>query len=444
MRKKAAVGTRASGDQAFRYWQTRIFTTLWITYASYYLCRVNFSVALPGIMDEFGCSKAELGLIGTAFFWMYALGQFINGQIADRFGARKLVALGLLASAVVNILMGFSAILGAILILWGLNGYFQAMGWAPSVKTLANWFSLERRGRISGLLGSCYQIGNAVGWVLAGFLIARYGWRSAFWIPAALLLLSVIHWYTRIRNSPESIGLPTIEAYEGHGERVGNSTAAWAKAQVSEEEHLGLPYTLKQTIGNPRVWIVAWAFFFVDIVRYGFLLWAPTYLFETQKAGIDKAAYTVVAMPLAGALGAFFSGWATDRFFQSRRAPIITINLLLLGILAWAYRFVVPAGAWILSFMVLALIGFATYGAHVVMVATVPMDYGTRKAAGSATGFIDGFGYLGAGVVGVCTGFLVDRWGWDAGFYFWIVAAFVACALMALLWTYKPPKGKYL
>lgn len=94
--------------------------------------------------------------------------------------------------------------------------------------------------------------------------------------------------------------------------------------------------------------------------------------------------------------------------------------------------------------MVLALIGFTTYGAHVVMVATVPMDYGTRKAAGSATGFIDGFGYLGAALVGVGTGFLVDRWGWNAGFYFWIAAAFVASGLMALLWTYKPPKGKYL
>lgn len=431
---------------AFRYWRSRIFATLWMTYASYYLGRVNFSMALPGITEEFGYSKAQLGMVGTAFFWAYALGQFVNGQLGDRFGARRVVALGLLASALVNALMGFSPGLGLFLVIWGLNGYFQATGWAPSVKTLANWFSQEQRGKISGLFGSCYQVGNAAGWLLAGYLVANYGWRSAFWVPAAFLVVSVVHWYTRVQNSPESIGLPTLEEYEGHGEHATTEDVQQAVRRpiTSKEEFLGWRYTLKQTLGNGRVWVVAWAFFFVDIVRYGFLLWAPTYLFEAQGAAIDKAAYTAVAMPMAGGLGAFFSGWITDRFFQSRRAPVITINLFLLGLFAWVYRFAVPPGAWALSFVVMALIGFTTYGAHVVMVATVPMDYGTRKAAGSATGFIDGFGYMGAGLVGVGTGWLVDRWGWNAGFYFWIIAAFIAAGLMALLWTYKPPKSKYL
>lgn len=443
----STAGARASLDRAFSYWRPRIFVTLWVTYASYYLCRVNFSVALPGMMNELGYSKAALGAVGTAFFWTYALGQFINGQLADKFGARKLIALGLLGSAVVNVLMGFNPGLGAVMILWGLNGYLQATGWAPSVKTLANWFPTGQRGKVSGLFGSCYQAGNAIGWVLAGLLVAHFGWRAAFWVPGLILIPSAAHWYVRIRNSPESTGLPPIETYERHGERADRATTANATGDVSllsGEKHLGLGYTLGKTVGNGRMWVVACAFFFVDIVRYGFLLWAPTYLFETQKAGIAKAALTAAVMPLAGALGAFFSGWATDRYFRSRRAPIVTLNLLLLGILAWAYRFIVPVEAWMAGLVMLALIGFTTYGAHVVMVATVPMDYGTRKAAGSATGFIDGFGYLGAGLVGVGTGFLVDRWGWNAGFAFWIVSALIAAGLMALLWTYKPPKGRYL
>lgn len=72
------------------------------------------------------------------------------------------------------------------------------------------------------------------------------------------------------------------------------------------------------------------------------------------------------------------------------------------------------------------------------------MDLGTRKAPASATGFIDGFGYAGVGLLVVGTGFLVDRWGWSARFGLWIAAALIAAGLMALLWTYKPPKGKYL
>ena len=78
----------------FNKWQKRIFAILWITYGSIYLIRVNFSVAIPGIMEEFGYSRTDLGLLATAFLWVYALGHFVNGQLGDRFGARNMLALG--------------------------------------------------------------------------------------------------------------------------------------------------------------------------------------------------------------------------------------------------------------------------------------------------------------------------------------------------------------
>ncbi|HBD08777.1 MAG TPA: hypothetical protein DCZ69_11000, partial [Syntrophobacteraceae bacterium] len=73
---------------AWRSWQFRIFVTIWITYGSFYLCRANISFALPGLTAEFGYSKTMLGLLGTALFIMYSLGQFINGQLGDKYGAR--------------------------------------------------------------------------------------------------------------------------------------------------------------------------------------------------------------------------------------------------------------------------------------------------------------------------------------------------------------------
>jgi sugar phosphate permease len=66
------------------------------------------------------------------------------------------------------------------------------------------------------------------------------------------------------------------------------------------------------------------------------------------------------------------------------------------------------------------------------------------RACRVATGFIDGWGYLGAGLQGVGTGLLVDRWGWSAGFAFWIACAFLGAGVMVLLWRYKPPKRRYL
>ena len=117
---------------------------------------------------------------------------------------------------------------------------------------------------------------------------------------------------------------------------------------------------------------------------------------------------------------------------------------MLAGVLAWVYRFVVPVDQWLLGLITLAAIGFAVFGAHVLIVAAAPMDFGTRKAAASATGFIDGWGYLGAGLQGFGTGLLVDRWGWNAGFAFWIACAFLGAGVMVFLWRYKPPKKEYL
>jgi OPA family glycerol-3-phosphate transporter-like MFS transporter len=134
-------------EQRLRYWRKRIFISLWITYASFYLCRVNMSVALPGIMEEYGLSKTSMGIVLSAIFFMYAIGQFVNGQLGDKFGARKLISLGILCSAFLNIIFAFlPGVVSAMAFIWGLNGYFQAMGWSPSVKTIANWFPLKTRG----------------------------------------------------------------------------------------------------------------------------------------------------------------------------------------------------------------------------------------------------------------------------------------------------------
>jgi len=84
-----------------------------------------------------------------------------------------------------------------------------------------------------------------------------------------------------------------------------------------------------------------------------------------------------------------------------------------------------------------------TYGPHVLIVSILPMDLGTRKASSSVAGFIDGFGYIGAGLTSVFSGWLIDTYNWDAAFYFWVFSAIVASALMVTLWKYKPEKRKY-
>ena len=398
----------------------------------FYVGRVNMSIAIPGIMDEYGYDKTTMGLILTALFGAYAFGQFVNGQLGDKFGGRIMVSLGLILSAVFNLLFGFSSIFTAMVVIWALNGYVQSMGWAPTVKTVANWFPRRIRGRIGGVLGSSYQIGNALSWLLAGLLAAYLDWRWLFYVPAIILAAAAVHWYVRGRNAPEVVGLPSLEEEEDNKVRE----------EALPDHHLGFRYTLGAVLSSPHIWCMAFGLFFLNIVRYGFMDWAPTYMFEVQKAHISVAAYKAMAIPLAGSLGAIFAGWLSDKVFHLRRAPASAIMLLALVFFTWLFP-QIPGANWVASLAVLIMVGFLTYGPHVAIVTYAPMDFGTRKAAASAAGFIDGMGYIGAALTGVASGFLADHFGWNAAFYLWMGGAFGAAVLMLLIWNYRPKLTEY-
>jgi sugar phosphate permease len=423
---------KKSVEQRLKYWRKRIFWSIWITYVSYYLLRVNMSVAIPGIMNEYGISKTVMGGVLTALFTTYAIGQFVNGQLGDKFGARKLISIGILVSAILNIIFGFTnGIISGMILIWGLNGLFQSMGWSSSVKTIANWFPVRMRTRRAGFLGTSYQIGSALSFALAGFIVGLLGWRWAFWVPAIICILVGLHWAIRGRNAPEEIGLPTVE--EQHEGNVGDG-------KIRKDEHIGFRVTLKKVLLRKEIWFVALALFCLNIVRYGFLDWAPTYLFEVEKATISTAAYKTMVVPIAGSLGALFASFISAKFFKHRKAPISSIMLFLLAVFCFLYLKLHVH--WAISLGILSLIGFMTYGPHVLMVTALPMDCGDRKAAASTAGFIDGWGYIGASLTGIGTGFLIDNLGWNYAFYFWILGAIGAAIFMTMLWNYSPIKEK--
>jgi sugar phosphate permease len=421
-----AATAKENVNADLKKWQMKMFWMMWITYASFYLCRVNISVALPGIESELGFTKTNMGIVLSALTMMYAIGQFINGQLGDKLNSRRIIAIGLIASAVLNVIFGLvGGAIGLMVVIWGLNGYFQAMGWGPTVKCMANWYPSKVIGKMSGRVGTSYIIGGALSWLLAGFIITKLGWRATFWVPAIVCAGLAIHWFLRARNAPEEIGLPSVEDQE----------KGIANTKVRTDDHIGFKATLKRALLNPFVWLTAFALFGLNIVRYGFMHWAPTYMFD-QGATISQAAYKALAFPLAGGLGALVAGWASDKIFKYRKAPIAFIMLVLLAVSCFLFR-IVPGENWVLSLIILLFIGFFTFGPHILIVAALPVELGSRKAASSVTGFIDAMGYVGASLTGVGTGFLIEKLSWDAAFYFWIIGAIFAALMMVFVWRYE-------
>ncbi len=424
-------------DQMWKQWRNRIFITVWVTYLTYYLGRVNFAIAKKSIEIEYPVFDLEvLGLIGTLFFLMYAGGQFVNGALGDKFGARKLVSFGLIVSAGINLLMGFTnGLVWMMMLLWGMNGFFQAMGWAPSVKTVANWYPAKERGRWSSRLGTSYQVGGAASWILATFLIVTLGldWRFAFWVAGIIMLASGVHMYLRVRNAPEEVGLPTIEE-----EDAGKTAITEARADT----HLGFEQTLGSIIRNKTVWFASLGLFCLNIVRYGITEWLP-YIIQDEVQSTDLfPLWKTLAFPLGGIIGALVCAWFSDKYLGKRRMPVVTVLFGVLGLSLLAYLMIPPLD-WLLGAPMLVLIGFLVFGPHVILVSTIPMEFGTRKAASTATGFIDGWGYVGAAVTSYGSAIFLNLFGPEGAIASWAITIILGGLILLLAWNARPEKQEY-
>ncbi len=406
-----------------------MYFVAWSMYASYYLCKLNISIAVPSLVEFLGGgSQGEkaVGYFNAAFSIAYAVGQVTNGYLADKLGPRKVATVGMILSAGMNFLFGLSRSFGFFLLFWALNGFFQATGAPSRIKVIGNWCPPEKRGTVMGFVGTDYVFGNAVAWFMSGLVLDYLGWRYIFIVPAVILLFSAMHFFIRVRNSPKDVGLPEVKEEPE------------AKEEPEEESRSVI---LRKAFLNWKVWILAFGYFGVDIFRYGFLHWSFYYLTDIG-APVGQSTLKVVMIPFFGILGILASGYLTDKM-KGKRAPIVFGMLVSAGMLAILFR-VFPAGKgqFVVPMVLLALIGFSLYGPHLIMGATMAIDLGSKRASATASGIIDAMGYIGVAVQSFLTPIMKEHWGWNGAFALWIGGVLLAAVLMLFLWNYSALEKK--
>ena len=385
---------------------------LWLTYGAFYFCRTNMSAAVPGIEHDLGLSKTEIGWILGSTKVAYGVGQLINGQLAERIRPRRLLAIGMLMSAALNVLFGLATGFYFLLFAWACNGYFQSLGWPPTMRVAASWFPATRRGRAIGIIGTGYQLAGALTFLVAGWSAQWFGWRGALYVPAVLLTAAAVVMLVTLEDTPSHEVDGTTHASRPVGTWRGNVAA---------------------TLSNSRLWFLALALGLVNACRYGFLDWGVSHLMHMQPSGVGVSALKYTILPLGGIVGTLTAGWATDRFFGGRRVPVMVGMLLGLAGLVIAYDAIVRTNV-VLSIIALALIGALVFGPQVLLVGTTPVDLARPGTAAAACGFVNFVGYLGAAAGDQITGFLVDTYDWHSALWFWASCAAAAAIVVAPLW----------
>lgn len=405
-------------EHTYRDWQRRILTVSWITYASFYLGKANIGPALPRIREFLTVDQFAVSPILAGFKFVYGIGQFVNGQIGDHVNPKYLIILGMVGSIVVNFFFGFGNAWGFLIVLWGINGFFQSTGWPPLVKILANWFPSSSRGNAMGIMSTSYQLGVSVSSILAGLLVG-YKWRYAFWIPALLMSFIAVYFFISIKISPQEVDLA--------------STNSYPKRSEDKQEPKGLRYTLRYTLTNPTLWIVAFSCAAINIVRYVYIDWWPSYITKTQGISINQATYQVSTVQIGGIVGSILIGWLADRFFGRKRSPIVLGTLASLGFFILIHSYIAQVSAT-MGIICLFLIGFTTYGPFAILTGADAQDLGGEHAVSSVTGFIDALSYIVASFGDIGIGWFAGRYGWQRLPIFWASVAFLAAVLIIPIW----------
>ena len=432
-------------DAAYRRWRWRIFGVTWLAYAGFYLTRKGFSVAKLGLLDDpaVGLSPVMASNIDVAYSVAYGVGQFLWGMSADRFGPRRIVLGGLLASTAIAVAMGLSSTVVLLGIFFFVQGLCQSTGWAPLTKNMAFWFSSKERGRVMGLWCTNYAFGGLVASPLAGYLAYSVfdDWRWAFFSGAAVLLLISIPFYFLQRDRPHDVGLEEIERY--HGEPV----AVVDAHNAPDEEKEGSWEFIGKVFRSPPVLVMALVYFLLKPARYTILFWGP--VIASQRLASESfalAATAPAAFEAAGLIAPIAIGFVSDKLFHARRFPACVLSLLLLAVVLSLFGPLTNSGS--IGGMLLAffLIGLFLFGPDSMLSATAAIEFGTKKGAGSAAGFINGWGSFGQ-ILGVALPGYLMAWfpGTDTTvilFYGFSVATLVAGLLLLPLWNRVPPTGR--
>lgn len=417
-------------DKEYKKLRLQVFLGIFIGYAGYYLVRKNFSLAIPDLIDQ-GYSKAQLGFAMSAISIAYGISKFVMGNVSDRSDARKFLTIGLLLSAFTMIFMGTSVFaVSSVAVMFGIlfiNGWFQGMGWPPCGRVMVHWFSHKERGIKMSIWNVAHNVGGGLIGPLAIAGIAIFGeWQSKFYFPGIVAILVAIIAWLLIRDTPQSCGLPPIELYK--------HDAAKDYSEEYEKEFSAKQIFFDYVFNNKLLWLIAFANAFVYLVRYGVLDWAPTYLEEAKGMSVKETGWAYFLYEYAGIPGTLLCGWISDKVFKGRRAPSIVIfmALVLLAVIVYWKN---PAGNIMIDNIALIMIGFLIYG-PVMLIGVQALDLVPKKAAGTAAGFTGLFGYMGGALfANIALGSVVDRFGWNGGFYILIAACLLSIVFCAFTWN---------
>lgn len=362
-----------------------------LMYNLVYLGRFNVNHSISALNQALELSAVQQELITGSVFAAYAVGSFINGYLADRWGAKKAVVLGGLMSGLLNIAVPVQSHWIPVLIIWLANGYFQSMIWVGGISLLANWWKEGQRGLGVGAANFFSGMSHATAYLIPVLLMALcpdIDWQQSFIIPILLLLTFVVLFSVVAVERPEDKGLAPYT--------IKNMRHAKREKALKHLACQGRPPWKYLFTQKKFLWWCGIAML-SSICRYGLLNWIPLYFTEKNGVAILSETFSNLTLPVGMAFGTLIVTWIAGTKLLNNKGIIITAMAALCGALVMIFPMVDNYQTVLVGIF---FTGFSLYGINGILWLHA-IDQGCRVFAGSAAGILNGFAYLGACLEGV-------------------------------------------
>ena len=424
-------------DSLYKKYRFRVMLAITVGYGLAYPLRLALSAMKKDLIDEGMFSASELGSIGAALLYSYAFGKFFNGILADHANVKRFFTVGVIISAIINIIIGNTTGLWIWIMLWGLNGWFQGYGAPTGAVTLSNWFSNKERGRFYGIWSTGHALGEGLTFIVSATLVTLFGWQAGFWGPGVFCLFVAVGIYLLLQDRPQTLGLPSVADWK-------NDYA------VSEQKQDAHSQSTKQSqlkiFKIPAIWILGMASASMYVTRYAINSWGFLYLQEDKGYTLVEAGSILGLNTFAGLAGCVAYGYISDKLFNAKRPPV---NLIfgILEVFALFIIFFTPHGNPVILTLAFVLYGFTLSGLLAALGGLFAIDIAPKKAAGAVMGFIGVFSYLGAGLQDQISGILIENnttivegvrvYDFSSAIIFWIGGSVLSLILALFLWRAK-------
>lgn len=406
----------------------QVFLMGWLVYFSQYFGRYNYAASMVAIGQKQGWDTALLGLIASIIFVTYGFGQLFTGWLGDRLNPKAMIFVGCAGSAGCNLWMGLSGSLLQMQLAWGLNGLFCALIWAPMVRLLTVYMPADRLRKSILAFTYATSLGVTGTYLLTSFLVSRFDWRVAFYVPAVIGLVASLGWLAVSFTSGKTPARVPEGERSGQSSRqmpgraVGGAPPRKGEAFLSVYVRSGLPLLLA-------------AILLMGLLKDGMMTWVPQMISDTFQVEAYLSIFLSAALPLVNSL----SVWLVRRISRGHEGDDMRNgSLLFLGAVAGMGVLLLAGGLHpLLSVVLFSIISTFVTGTNVILISFVPLQFTAMGRTSTIAGLTNAFTYLGSALSGWGLGWIAGRYGW--GVVNWVLAGLcvlgcVICLAARPLW----------